>query len=139
MISVVIDTNVLISALMSADGASYKLFSMLDGGHFNICLSTAIVFEYESVAKRLLGTRIMLNEQDIDDFVDYICSIATLHEIHYSWRPSLKDSGDEMVLELAVNAQCNYIVTHNVRDFQGSDQFGVSVVSPKEFLRQIGA
>lgn len=139
MISIVIDTNVFVSALMSADGASYKLVSMLDSGVFKICLSTAVVIEYESVAKRLLGTKIMLSEQDIDDLIDYLCSIATLQEIFYLWRPTLKDSGDEMILELAANARCSYIITHNVRDFQGIEQFGIAVISPKDFLRQIGA
>ena len=44
-----------------------------------------------------------------------------------------------MVLELAVEAQCEYIVTFNRKDFMGSDQFGITVVTPQEFLRKIGA
>jgi hypothetical protein len=43
-----------------------------------------------------------------------------------------------MVLELAVGAGCTYIVTCNVRDFQGAEQFGIRVLTPKEFLQQIG-
>jgi predicted nucleic acid-binding protein len=43
-----------------------------------------------------------------------------------------------MVLELAVAGQCEYIVTYNQRDFHGAEQFGVKVISPKAFLKEIG-
>jgi predicted nucleic acid-binding protein len=42
------------------------------------------------------------------------------------------------VLELAVEARCDFIVTHNVRDFSASERFGVRVVTPRAFLRAIG-
>jgi len=43
-----------------------------------------------------------------------------------------------MVLELAVSAGCQYIVTFNLRHFAGSEQFGIKIVTPREFLEQIG-
>jgi predicted nucleic acid-binding protein len=43
-----------------------------------------------------------------------------------------------MVLELAVAAGCDAIVTHNRRDFGPARQFGVRVLSPAEFLQEIG-
>ena len=55
------------------------------------------------------------------------------------WRPTLRDPSDEMLLELAVKAQCDNIVTFNKRDFQGIDQFGLVAVTPNEFLREIGS
>ena len=55
--------------------------------------------------------------------------------IHFLWRPMLSDPGDEFVLELAVAAGCRFIVTHNIKDFSGADRFGVSIVTPGEFLR----
>jgi predicted nucleic acid-binding protein len=54
------------------------------------------------------------------------------------WRPLLQDAGDEFVAELAVTAQADAIVTHNVRDFRGMEKFGVKVLTPKEFLQEIG-
>jgi len=43
-----------------------------------------------------------------------------------------------MVLELAVTASCDFIITYNKRDFQGAERFGLRVVTPKEFLEEIG-
>jgi predicted nucleic acid-binding protein len=54
------------------------------------------------------------------------------------WRPQLKDPGDDMVLELAVTAGCNYIITYNVNDFKGIENFGIKAITPKEFLELAG-
>ena len=50
----------------------------------------------------------------------------------------LPDEKDEMILELAVAAQCEYIITYNRRDFRGAEQFGLAVLDPRTFLQKIG-
>jgi len=134
---IVIDTNVLVAALRSKRGASYKLLSLINSGKFSIHIAVPLVLEYEDVAKRLLED-IPLTGQDIDDILDYLCAVAQRHQIFYLWRPFLKDTKDDMVLELAVTANCDFIVTYNKRDFQGAEHFGLRVVTPKEFLEEIG-
>jgi hypothetical protein len=42
-----------------------------------------------------------------------------------------------MVLELAFAAGCQHIITHNVRDFRGSDELGVAALTPRDFLNLI--
>ena len=138
-LQIVIDTNVFLSALRSNRGASFLLLMLIGQSDlFEINLSVPLVLEYEDVAKRP-GLVPLLSMQNIDDILDYLCSVARRHIIFFLWRPFLKDPKDDMVLELAVEAQCEYIVTFNRKDFVGSDQFGVSVVTPQEFLRKIGA
>ena len=70
--------------------------------------------------------------------IDYICLIAHKIKIFYLWRPFLKDPRDDMVLELAVTANCDTIVTFNKRDFGDVDEFGIMVLTPQEFLKEIG-
>jgi hypothetical protein len=79
-----------------------------------------------------------LNAEDIEDVLDYLCSIATHHEIFYLWRPFLRDPKDDMVLEVAVAAGCESIVSYNVQDFKGSEKFGVKIESAKEILVRMG-
>lgn len=134
---IVIDTNVLVATLQSKWGASYKLLSLINSEKFSIHVSVPLVLEYEDVAKGLLAD-IPLTEQDVDDILDYLCAVAQRHQIFYLWRPFLKDPKDDMVLELAVTANCDFIVTYNKRDFQGAERFGLRVVTPKEFLEEIG-
>jgi putative PIN family toxin of toxin-antitoxin system len=134
---IVIDTNVWIAALRSKRGASYKLLSLIDSGKFEANLSVPLVLEYEDTAKRLVG-EIPLTERDVDDILDYLCAVAHHRRIYYLWRPFLSDPRDDMVLELAVTAECDFIVTFNQSDFVGVEQFGLSTLTPKEFLQKIG-
>ena len=75
-----------------------------------------------------------LSEADVDTVVDFICAQAHHRRIFFLWRPFLRDPKDDMVLEVAVEAQCRHIVTFNTRDFAGTEQFGVRPITPREFL-----
>lgn len=136
---VVLDTNVLVAALMSRRGKAYALLSCLGDGSFDLFVSVAVVLEYEEVLKRLLGTKIILTEQDVDTVLDYLCSVARHQAIYYLWQPFLPDPKDDMVLELAVSGQCHAIVTYNADDFEGCEQFGIEALTPAEFLTRLGA
>ena len=132
-LNIVIDTNVFISALRSRNGTSFDLLSKVGTGQFQVSLSVPVVFEYEDVALRMLSD-LKLNQQDIEDVVDYLCLIAHKQTIFFLWRPLLKDPKDDMVLELAVNARCSHIVTFNIKDFASTEKFGIEVITPKMFL-----
>lgn len=136
-VSIVIDTCVFISALRSKNGASYKLLSLMDSSKFKFNLSVPLVLEYEAVAKRM-SRAIGLTYQDIDDVIDFMCTIGKHRKVHFLWRPSLKDPNDDFVLELAVESESKYIVTYNIRDFLGAKKFKVKVITPQELLRIIG-
>ncbi|MFN0111703.1 MAG: putative toxin-antitoxin system toxin component, PIN family [Blastocatellia bacterium] len=133
----VIDTNVLVSALMSKRGASYKILSFLPTGKFEFHLSVPLVCEYEAVLKRS-ELKLTWTIDEIDELLDIICLLGVKHEIWYLWRPFLQDVGDEFVAEVAVTAQAEAIVTQNVRDFKGMEKFGIKLLTPKEFLQRIG-
>lgn len=131
------DTNVLVSALRSRRGAAYRLLSLVGTGKFEISLSVPLFLEYEEVCKRHLD-EIELTARDLQDVFDFLCRTAQRTRVYFLWRPYLRDANDDMVLELAVGAGCEYIVTFNRADFHGSDQFGVRACTPGAFLREIG-
>jgi putative PIN family toxin of toxin-antitoxin system len=134
---VVIDTNVIISGLRSRKGASFRILEMIGSAQFEIALSVPLALEYEEVAKRE-SEELGLTLADVDVLMEYWCGMAHLQDIHFLWRPVLRDSEEDHVLELAVEAGCALIVTHNVRDFAGSEMFGISAIRPGEFLRRMG-
>jgi putative PIN family toxin of toxin-antitoxin system len=133
----VIDTNVLISALRSNRGGSHEVIRRVGTGRFETALSVPLLLEYEEVVHR---TREYVNRsvRQINDILDYLCSVCSLHKVHYLWRPFLADADDDMVLELAVAANATHIVTHNVRDFRGCERFAISVITPGDFLKLLG-
>ena len=137
-VQVVLDTNVLVAGLRSRQGASYRLLSLVGANsRFEINLSVPLVLEYESVLKRH-GTVPALTADDVDGILDYLCTEGHHREIYFLWRPFLRDPKDDMVLEVAVEACCEFIVTQNLRDFGDIERFGVRAVTPRDFLREIG-
>ncbi|HVG39191.1 MAG TPA: putative toxin-antitoxin system toxin component, PIN family [Pyrinomonadaceae bacterium] len=137
MLKAVVDTNVIVSALRSKSGASFRLLSLVGDERWRMSLSVPLFLEYEDVLKRPeIG--LTLSADKIDDVLNFVCAQADLREIFYLWRPVLPDPKDDFVLELAVESGRRYIVTFNVRDFEASRQFGIEAVTPREFLQKIG-
>ena len=131
--SIVLDTSVLIAGLRSSRGASFALLEMIGDGLFELNLSVPLVLEYEAIARR--QTRELgLSFRDVDDLLDYLCKAGQHRSIYYLWRPVLRDPGDDMVLELGVEAGADFIVTHNVRDFVEARNFGITVLTPRDYL-----
>ncbi len=132
---VVIDTNVIYSALRSSLGSSFALINALADGKVSYAISAALVFEYEDVLKRDLA-HFTFTESEIDDFLDSIVSLGSKHSSHFLWRPYLKDPKDDMILELAVVSDSKQIITFNIKGFKGSTKFGIKAVTPLEYLKK---
>lgn len=129
----VLDTNVLVAGLRSRRGASFRLLELVAQGRLQPVLSVPLVLEYEAVLRRN-GGPLHLGPSDVGAFLDYLCRVGEVHHIHFLWRPTLRDPRDEMVLEVAVSAGLDTIVTHNVADFRGGEAFGVRAITPRQFL-----
>lgn len=128
----VLDTNVLVAALRSRRGASYRIVSLIGTGVFRLNISVALALEYEEVLKRA-GLISAFAEGDADRFLDYIFQNSNLIPSVYPLRPTLSDPNDELVLDLAI--QCGgMIVTYNKRDFAEAGKRGVAVITPAELL-----
>jgi predicted nucleic acid-binding protein len=95
-----------------------------------------LVLEYEDVLNRQSG-KLGLCHEEIDDVLDYLCSVAQRRRIFFLWRTVLRDPKDEFVLELAVEGGCDFILTYNERDFSGAERFGIQTMTPCGFLRLI--
>ena len=135
---VVIDTNVLVAGLRSRRRSAFRLLSLVGTGEFDIHLSVPLVFEYEDVLLRELP-HLQVTQEVVEALIDFHCAVAMHHPIFFLWRPFLRDPKDDMVLELAVKASCEFIITYNARDFAGVEQFGLRTIDPGAFLQHIGA
>jgi putative PIN family toxin of toxin-antitoxin system len=130
---VVLDTNVLVAGLRSRRGASFQLLQRVGTGVFSHTISVPLILEYEDVLHRK-ASGIRLSRPEIDAVLDYLCATGERQPIHFLWRPQLPDPRDDLVLEAAVNGGCQVIVTFNLRDFAGSERFGVTPMTPAAFL-----
>jgi putative PIN family toxin of toxin-antitoxin system len=135
-VRIVLDTDVVVAALRSPDGASAAIVRLVRQGGATLSISVALALEYEAVCSRpehRLGAG--LTEHEVNVFVDAIVALAEPVPVHFLWRPQLRDPCDEMVLEVAINGQADALVTFNTRDFGNvPGHFGVDLMLPRDAI-----
>lgn len=101
--------------------------------------NVALALEYEATCRRAEhGVAAGLSPTQVGTFIDAVIALAEPVETHFLWRPQLRDPGDELVLEAAVNGRAHAIVTFNRKDFgEIPTRFGVEVLAPIDALRRI--
>ena len=133
------DTNVVVSAMRSPKGAPAALLVAARDGKLTPLANVALALEYEATCRlpeHRLAAGLDLGEVAI--FVEAVIAMAEPVESHFTWRPQLRDPGDELVLEAAVNGHADAIVTFNSRDFATVPQrFGIALLTPAEALRRL--
>lgn len=136
---VVLDTDVIVSALRSPKGASRFLLENLLKGAFVAVASVNMMFEYESVLTRpehLMAAG--LTEEEMRKVVEGLAALMEPITPFFLWRPQLRDPNDEMILDVAVNGGCDAIVTFNRRHFEpAAEKFGLQILSPAEAVRRL--
>ena len=135
----VIDTDVVVAATRSPQGASAAILVAAIDKRVTLLMSVPLVIEYEAVCGRAEHRLAAgLEENEVGVFLDGLVALGEPVESHFLWRPQLRDPSDEMVLEAAVNGQADAIVTFNIRDFGvAPEKFGVAVQRPAEALRSM--
>jgi len=131
---IVLDTSVLVAASKSRLGASFHLLSSLPHQDFEFAISVALYTEWQAVLTRPEHIPLNSTAENALAFLRYLASIAHLQDVHFLWRPFLRDPDDDMVLECAVASGSQFIVTHNVKDFKRAPELKVQAVTPSEFL-----
>lgn len=75
---------------------------------------------------------------NVDTFLNAVCSISKCHNIYYLWRSVARDPNDAFILELAIRTAADFIITFNSKDFSNASDFGVKLAMPREFLQFVG-
>jgi putative PIN family toxin of toxin-antitoxin system len=135
---VVLDTDVVVAAVLSERGASRRLLTQVVDGGLLALISVSLMLEYEAVLKRPEHLHAAgLTIGDVEIILDQLAASMTQVDLFFLWRPLLRDGADDMVLETAVNGSADIIVTFNTRDFGDvPGRFGIEVCRPGEFLRR---
>lgn len=136
---IVMDTDTVVAALRSPSGASAELLRRARRGEIVLAASVSLFMEYEAVCSRpehLLAAG--LAARDIGVFLDGLAHMVEPVEVHFLWRPQLRDPADELVLEAAVNAAAQALITFNLKHFaRATERFGLTVSQPGPFLRSL--
>ena len=136
----VLDTNVLVTALCNREGASHLLIRWVLTDKLVLLASPALWLEYEAVIKRPeIRLRHGISLENLDIVLDTLAAHVEPVHLNYLWRPQLRDPNDEMVLETALNACADALVTFNTKDFaDAADRFALKLVTPAECIKLTG-
>ncbi len=125
--------------MRSPRGASAELLRRISREQGTLLLSVPLALEYEAIC-HLADHRLAsgLGNHDVALFLDALVDMSELVNSWFRWRPQLRNPGDEMVLEAAVNGEAAAIVTFNLRDYGAAPgRFGIEVIRPADALRNI--
>ena len=136
MLRAMLDTNILLAALWSQTGASHQILRELLAGKWIAAIENHLVTEYDEVLKRQAND-LAMSLSEIDAVLDGLCAIAERWKLSPGWIPVLRDPDDEPILQLAVEARIPYIVSRNIRDFEGAECYGITIIQPADFLKLI--
>jgi len=109
-------------------------------GALNV-VSVPLVMEFEEVLLRTENRKQYehFSQQELRLIISDIIAISHRTELHFLWRPFLKDSYDDKVLETAVNGGAKAIIAFNTKDFQGvKKMFNIDILTPAELLKREG-
>lgn len=138
----VLDTDVVLSGLRSAVGASRVLLHAVEAGVVVPLVSVATVIEYEAVLQRRenrLATGLAAAE--VEAFLDGLVAFAEPVTPHINRRGAIRDPNDDIFAAVAINGRADAIVTFNERDYAPVDPldtgFGIAVCRPGEIVRRL--
>ena len=137
MVTVVLDTNVFVAALRSDGGASRQVLrSVLERRHVPV-FGNALWLEYEDLLGRPVWTDLTTAEERLQ-ILAALARAGRWVTLYYGWRPNLPDEADNHLIELAVAAGAQAIVTHNIRDVgRGELRWQtLEVLAPAQFLER---
>lgn len=100
---------------------------------------TLFFLEYEDVLNRP-DQRLVhgLAPEAIDEFLAELAVLIEPVEVHFQWRPQLRDPNDEMVLEAAINGKADALITYNFADFSvACNRFQIPVLHPADLLKKV--
>jgi len=120
-------------------GASAKLLRRIDGGKAVMLLTVALALEHRAIctlAEHQLAS--VFSASDAAFYMDGLIALTEPVKAFFCRRPQLRDPGDELVLEAAVNGQADAIVTLNEGQLrEARKSFRIEMIRPAEALRRV--
>ncbi len=137
MVPLVIDTNILVGALIKRGGVARHVIRGCLAGDYEPLIGAALFSEYEDVLGREEVWRSsLLNGREREQVFDGFLGVCRWVEVFYAWRPNLPDEADNHLVELALAGNAAAIVTRNTRDLtRGELRFpSLRILTPEDCL-----
>jgi putative PIN family toxin of toxin-antitoxin system len=130
-VKVVIDTNILVSALINPYGIPAGILGMLLEDKIIPCYDARVLFEYSEVLQR---PKFHFSKMETNALVDFIKENGFL-TIPCKYPHKIPDQGDAPFMEVALGSEAGFLITGNIAHFP--KQIGkTKTVSPAQFIKK---
>ena len=129
MLKVVIDTNILVSGMLSPKGLPAAVLDAVADGHLSPYFDERVLAEYRLVLGR---EKFAFSEA----LIEAMMTRMMLAGYHVQARPlpvQLPDPKDRMFVEVAVACDADYLITGNMKDYPEDAILGVTALTPRDF------
>ncbi len=127
---IVLDTNVLVSGILSPNGPHAAVLRAILTERVKLCFDERIVSEYRDVLTR---TKFSFDGELVEELMGFL-EAAGSPTLAAPLPVTLPDPWDQMFIEVAVSSHADFLVTGNLEHFAKMARAGVRIVSPREFL-----
>ena len=127
---IVLDTNVLVSGLLTPFGPCGEIVRMVSAGKLILYIDARILSEYNEVLQR---PKFKFNNDHIDTLISFIRHNGQFVSA-LPLKSSLPDPDDEPFLEVAIAGNVRSLITGNIVHYPSSHREGINILSPSEFL-----
>ena len=132
MQSVILDTNIVVSALIQKSYPHYIVFDYVLREQVKMYLSEALMNEYREVLSRPKFAQITDFLSNTEIVLSRFEKIALLYEPKIRLN-IIKDKSDNKLLELADESNADFLITGNSVDFTMKHYKNTRIVSPRNF------
>ena len=132
MQKVILDTNIVVSALIKKSYPHFIVYEHVLEGYVNLCLSKTLLDEYCDVLARPKFFKIPNFKNNADIVLNRFIDMALFYEPKI-YLDIIKDKDDNMLLELADESNADFLITGNYLDFNFTQYKNTRVVAPRDF------
>ncbi len=135
MIRACVDTNVLVSGLISSSGAPHAILEAWRSREFILVTSPGILRETETVLNYpRIKTKYQLKQRHIEDFLSLLRKYSVTVPGRLVPDVIVEDPQDNMVLACASEGEVHYIVSGDQHLRKLRSYLGIRIVPPAEFV-----
>ena len=131
----VLDPNVIISALLSPKGSPAEIVKRWQADEFVVVISLALLSELKRALEYQRVRKYFKKPQEtVAALIKRLETVATVVEPQFSLDVIKEDPADNRVLECALAGEASYIVTGNAHLLRLKEYRGVVILNPAGFL-----
>ncbi|MCB9102522.1 MAG: putative toxin-antitoxin system toxin component, PIN family [Anaerolineales bacterium] len=130
-----LDTNVIVSALLSSKGAPAQIIRHWEAGEFTVITSQTLITELkQTLTYPRVRKYLSLPSEDIEKFIEHLMIVAIIVDPQLTLRVIDQDQDDDRIVECAVAGKATYIVSGDSHLLDLGEYGEITILSPKNFL-----